>query len=88
MRRRKNSAAFPPAAAVLCGTLGGLYFGGGAGGAVSGIFFRPRPGPELSLERTLGPGLVFDPRLRLWLWVLAFFTLLLLLCFFAGLWFL
>ncbi len=50
---------FPPVAAVLCGTLGGLYF--------RGI-----------------PFFVFGPRWQLW--VLAFLTLMLLLCFFVGLW--
>lgn len=77
MRGRKNSALLPPAVAVFCGTLGGLYFGGeGIGGSSStGAYFSFSVGTHLSFYKS-------------WplLWVLAVFTLIVLLCFFVGLW--
>lgn len=77
MRGRKNSALLPPAVAVFCGTLGGLYFGGEGIGCSSstGAYFSFSVGTHLSFYKS-------------WplLWVLAVFTLIVLLCFFAGLW--
>jgi ComEC/Rec2-related protein len=67
----------PPAVAVFCGTLGGLYFGGEGIGCSSstGAYFSFSVGTHLSFYKS-------------WplLWVLAVFTLIVLLCFFVGLW--